>query len=59
MIAQCLTNSTVNLQCVTIQIKYNIRCIITYKSDTNIEDSNSINMYDAVKILLTSHILLS
>ena len=40
VITQCFTNSTVNLKCSNIQIKYNIRCINPYKSDTKVEDSN-------------------
>ena len=32
------------------KIKYNIRLIKPYKSDSKVEDSNSINMYDAVNI---------
>ena len=50
VITHCFTNGTVNLQCGAIQIKYNIRRIKPYKSDTKVENSNSINMYDAVNI---------
>ena len=50
LITQCFTNDTLKLQCGAIQISYNIRCIKPYKSDTKVEDYNSINMYDAVKI---------
>ena len=39
-----LTNGTVNLQCGTIKIKYNKLRIKPYKSDTKVEDYNSINM---------------
>ena len=50
VITQCFTNGTVNLQCDAIKIKYNIRCIKPYKSDTKVEDYNSINMYYAFNI---------
>ena len=50
LITQCLTNGTVNLQYSATKIKYNIRCIKPYKSDTKVEDYNSINMYDTVNI---------
>ena len=50
MITQCFTNGIVNLQYGAIKIKYNIRRIKPYKSDTKVEDYNSINMYDAVNI---------
>ena len=50
MITQYFTNVTVNLQCGVIQIKYNIRHIKPYKSDTNVEDISSKNMSDDVKI---------
>ena len=58
VITRCFTNSTVLLQCGAIQIMYNIRRIKPYKSDTKFEDFNPKNMYDAVNILITSHILL-
>ena len=50
MITQCFTNGTVNLQYGATQIKYNIRRIKPYKSDTKVEDFNSINMSDGVSI---------
>ena len=50
VITQCFTNGTVNLQCGAIQIKYNIHRIKPYKSDTKVEDLNSINMDDSVNI---------
>ena len=50
VITQCFANGTVMLQCGAIKITYNIRRIKPYKSGTKVEDSNSINMYDAVKI---------
>ena len=59
MITQCFTNITVMLQCGAIQITYNIRPNKPYKSDTKIEDYNSKNMSDDVRIFITSHILLS
>ena len=49
-ITQCFTNGNVNLQCGAIKIKYNIRRSKPYKLDTKVEDSDSINMYDAVNI---------
>ena len=50
VITQCFNNFTVNLQCGTIQVEYNIRCIKPYKSDTKVEDFNSKNMDDAINI---------
>ena len=50
VITQCFTNGTVNLQCGTIKIKYNIRRIKPYKSDIKVEYYNSKNMYDDVNI---------
>ena len=44
------TNSTVILQYGETKIVYNIRRIKPYKSDTKVEDFNSINMFDTVKI---------
>ena len=38
------------LQYGATKITYNIRCIKPYKSDTEDEDFNSINMFDSVKI---------
>ena len=58
MITQCFTNGTVHLQYGGTQIKHNIRRINPYKSDTKVEDLNSINMSDGVNILSTSYILL-
>ena len=48
MITRCFTNGTVNEQYCLIQIRYNIRQIIPYKSDTNVEDINPKNMCDNV-----------
>ena len=45
---KCFTNGTVTLQYSTTQITYNIRRIKPYISDTEVEDSNSINMSDGV-----------
>ena len=59
VITPCFTKGTVTLQCGAIQITYNIRRIKPYKSDTKVDDSNVINMYDAFNIRITSHILLS
>ena len=50
VITQFLSNGMVNLQCGAIQIKYNVRLINPYQLDTKVEDINSINMYDSVKI---------
>ena len=58
LITQCFTNGTVSLKFGTIEIKYNIRHIKPYNSDTKVEDSSSKNMYDDVNIWFTSHILL-
>ena len=38
VITQCLTNGTVTLQCGEIEIRYNIRCMNPYKSDTKVKD---------------------
>ena len=38
VITQCFTNGTVNLQGGVVQIKYNIRPIKPYKSDTKVDD---------------------
>ena len=46
----CWTNCTVSLKVGAKEISYNIRCINQYKSDTKVEDYNSINMYDDVNI---------
>ena len=59
VITRCFTNDKVNLQCGEIQITYNIRRIMPYKSDTNVEDINPENMPDNVNILLTSYIIMS
>ena len=50
VITQCFTNGTVLLQYGGIEIRCNIRRIKPYKSDTKVEDYNSINMDDAVNI---------
>ena len=50
MITQCFTNVTVNLQCGAIKIRYNIRRIKPYKSDTKVDDYNYKNMSDNVRI---------
>ena len=50
VITQCFTNGTAMLQYGETEIRYNIRRIKPYKSDTKIEDFNSINMDDAVNI---------
>ena len=50
LITQCFTNGTVKLQYGATHIKHNIRFIKPYKSDTTVEDSNSINMSEKVNI---------
>ena len=50
VITQCYTNGTVNLKCGALQIKYNIRRIKPYISDTNVEDISLKNMSDDVNI---------
>ena len=50
VITQYFTNGTIILQYGTTEIRYKIRCIKPYKSDTKIEYFNSINMFDAVKV---------
>ena len=47
---QCFTNGTLNLQYGPIKIRYNIRQIKLYKSDTKVEYFNSINISDYVNI---------
>ena len=41
VITQCFTNVTVNLQYGATKIRYNIRRIKPYRSDTKVEDLNS------------------
>ena len=50
VITRCFTNGAVKLQYGAIQITYNIRLIKLYKSDTKVEGSSSINIYDGVRI---------
>ena len=50
VITQCFTNGTVMLQYGVTEITYNIRHIKSYKSDTKVEDFDSINMDDAINI---------
>ena len=50
LITQCFINGTVNLQCGMKKIRYNIRRIKQYKSDTKVEDISSKNMSDNVRI---------
>ena len=58
VITQWFTNGTVKLQYSATQIAYNIRRIKPYKSDTKVEDFNSINMSDGFNIWINSDILL-
>ena len=50
LITRCFTNGTVNIQYGPTKIRYNIRRINTYKSDTKVEDINPENMCDDVII---------
>ena len=50
LITLCLTNGTVNLQYCPTKIRYCIRPIKPYKSDINVEDINTKNKYDNVRI---------
>ena len=50
VITHCFTNSMVTLQYGPTKIRYNIRRIKPYKSDTKVEDYNSKNMSDDVSI---------
>ena len=50
VVTQRFTNGTVMLQCGAIQITHNIRRIKSYKPDNKVDDSYSINMYDAFDI---------
>ena len=59
VITQCWTNGKVSLQCGAMQIRYNIRRIKPYKSDTKVEDINPENMCGNANILVTSYIPLS
>ena len=44
LITRCITNGKVKLQYGPTKIRYNIRQINPYKSDTKVEDSNSKKM---------------
>ena len=59
LLKQCVFNSTVNLRCGMVQMKYNIRRINPYKYDTKVDGFSSNNMSDDVNILVTRYILLS
>ena len=50
VINKCFINGTVNLKYGPKIIRYNILRIKPYKSDTKVEDSNSINISDDVSI---------
>ena len=52
VITQCFTNGTINLQCGVVQIKYNIRHIQPYISDTKVDNLSSVNISDNVNIWL-------
>ena len=51
-IKQCFTNVRINLQCGVVQIKYNIRQIQPYISDTKFDNLSSENISDDVNICL-------
>ena len=50
VITGCCTNRTVSLQMGAAEIRYNIRPIKPYKSDTKVEYSDSIDIYDNINI---------
>ena len=50
LITQYFTNEMINLQCGAILIIYNICCINSYKSDTNVECIKPGNLSDNVNI---------
>ena len=50
VIKQCFTNGMVELQFCPTKIRYNMRQIKPYKSDTKVEDYNSKNMSNDVRI---------
>ena len=50
MTTQCFTNGKVKLHYGTTKIRYNMRQIKPYKSDTKVEDTNSKNMSDDFSI---------
>ena len=51
MITHYFINITVSLQCVPTKVTYNIRQNKPLKYDTNVEDYNSKNISDGVRIL--------
>ena len=50
VITQCFPHGTVRLQYGPTKSRYNICWIKPYKTDTNVEDINTKNMYDDVNI---------
>ena len=50
LITRCWTNGNVTLQYGPTKIRYNIRLIKPYKSDTNVEDINLENICDDVNM---------
>ena len=50
LLVRCCSNGTVSLQIGAKEIRYNIGFIKPYKSDTKVEDTNSINMYENFNI---------
>ena len=50
VVTRCSNNGMINLQCVAMKIKYNIRRIKPYKSDVSVEDINPKNMSVDVNI---------
>ena len=57
-ITQCCKNDTVKLQYGWIKIRYNIRQIKTYISDTKLKISNIKNTDNDSQLMITSYILL-
>ena len=53
LITWCWTNGTVSFQIGVTEIRYNICCINPYKSDTKVENYNSINIHYDVNIWYT------
>ena len=50
VVTRWFNNSTVNLQCGPTKTRHNISRIKPYKLDTKVEDHNSINISDDIRI---------
>ena len=50
VITLCYASDIVMLKYIATKVRYNIRRINPYKSDTKVEDFNSIDMFDGVNI---------